>query len=62
MTTKKPGYIVACMECHNGKLHSEDTLEQAEKWAEMHLSIGTGHKDHSGHTVTITKTTLVRKA
>ena len=60
MTTKKPGYVVACMECHNGKPEVKDTQEQAEKWAEIHLSIDS--KMHGKHTVTITPTTLVRKA
>jgi hypothetical protein len=58
MITKKPGYIVACMECHNGKPEAVDTQEQAYKLAEIHFAVT--NKPHGGHTVTITETTLVR--
>jgi hypothetical protein len=53
------GFIVACMECHNGKPEAVDTLEEAQRLAKIHLSV-TG-KPHGDHTVTITPTTLVRR-
>ena len=53
------GFIVACMECHGGKPDAFDTIEEANREAEIHLSIDS--KLHGGHTVTITPTTLVRR-
>lgn len=53
------GFIVACMECHNGKPMAVDTQEQAQREADIHFLV-TG-KPHGGHTVTITPTQLVRR-
>ena len=53
------GFIVACMDCHGGKPDPFDTIEEANREAEIHLSV-TG-KHHGSHTVTITPTTLVRR-
>jgi hypothetical protein len=60
-TVATQGFILACMNCHNGKGEAVDTMEEAQRRASIHLSIGGGHKDHSGHTVTITPTTIVRR-
>jgi hypothetical protein len=54
-----PGFIVACMNCHNGKGTEADTEEEALKMAKIHLSIE--EKPHGGHTVAITPTTLIRR-
>ena len=59
MTTKTPGFIVACMECHGGKGTAVDTMEQAQAMADTHLSIE--GKPHGGHTVAIIPAELVRK-
>lgn len=58
-TVTTRGFIVACMECHNGKPMAVDTKEEAQREADIHLSID--EKMHGGHTVTITPTQIVRR-
>lgn len=55
-----PGFIVACMECHQQIGTAVDTHEEAERLARIHFA--PGDKPHDGHTITITPTELVRKA
>lgn len=61
-TETVPAFLVACMDCHSGKPEVYYTMEEAQKVAYIHLSCThRGHKDHSGHEVTITPTQVVRQ-
>jgi hypothetical protein len=58
-TVSTPGFIVACMNCHNGKGTAVDTKEEARKMADIHLSID--GKPHGDHVVAIIPADLVRR-
>lgn len=59
-TTSTDGFIMACMNCHNGTCWDEfPTMEAAQKEAAIHLSIDS--KMHGGHTLAIIPATLVKR-
>lgn len=57
-TISTQGFVIACMKCHNGKPEAIDTLEEAQRQAQIHFSVT--EKPHGGHTVAIIPATLVR--
>lgn len=58
-TVNTSGFLVSCMDCHNGKPDAVNTKEEAQTWADIHLSIDS--KMHGEHTVVIIPAQLVRK-
>lgn len=62
-TVTTQGFIVACMNCHNGAGTAVDTIEEARKMADIHLGPNEheGHKSHADHVVAIIPAELVRR-
>jgi hypothetical protein len=57
----KDGFLVICTTCHGLAKEPAYSDEEANKIADDHLSLDSGHKSHAGHVVAIVSAKLLNK-